>query len=254
MVVFRDDFAGADLDRSVWLPHYLPAWSSLAATSAEYSVEDSSLILRIPPDHPRWCEADHPEPLRVSGVQSGNFSGPVGSVIGQQRFPEGLRVAETQRRFEGWLPSSGTFTVRCRMNLSARSMAAVWLAGFEEHPDDAGELCVVEVFGRSVETGRSAEIGVGVKQVHDRRLAHDFAAPRLPIDVTDDHDYAVEWDSRRAVFTVDGELVRSCRTAPAYPMQVMLAVFDFPAWSTGADEEHVPALTIDWIEGSDLHA
>jgi hypothetical protein len=249
VVVFRDDFAAADLDRSVWLPHYLPAWSSRAATKAAYAVRDSALILTIPPGHPRWCEVDHPEPLRASGVQSGNFSGPVGSSIGQQRFRDGLTVTEAQQRFEGWLPSAGTVVVRCRMSLSPRSMAAMWLAGFEERPDDAGELCVVEVFGRSVEAGRSAEVGVGVKQVHDGRLAHDFVAPRLPIDVAEDHEYAVEWDSQGAVFTIDGERVHSCASAPAYPMQVMLAVFDFPAWSQDCDEDHVATLTVDWVEG-----
>jgi hypothetical protein len=34
-------------------------------------------------------------------------------------------------------------------------------------------------------------------------------------------------------------------------MQVMLGVFDFPAWSTGAgDDRLVPVLEIDWVAGS----
>jgi hypothetical protein len=37
-------------------------------------------------------------------------------------------------------------------------MAAMWLSGFEEDPDDAGELCVVEVFGSSVKPDGTAEI------------------------------------------------------------------------------------------------
>lgn len=247
---FRDDFVGTDLDTSVWFPHYLPAWSSRAATAASYTVGDSALTLTIPGSHPRWCERDHPEPLRVSGVQSGNFSGPVGSTIGQQRFRDGLVVAEAQPRFEGWLPSSGRVAVRCRMDLSSRSMGALWLAGFEEQPDEAGELCVVEVFGSSVEDGLSAEVGVGVKRVHDPRLVHDFVAPRLSIDVAEDHDYAVEWDTARAVFSIDGEPVHACTNPPTYPMQVMIAVFDFPASGDHLHDDHVPALTIDWVEGS----
>ena len=31
-LVFEDDFDKPQLDLDVWLPHYLPAWSSLAAT------------------------------------------------------------------------------------------------------------------------------------------------------------------------------------------------------------------------------
>ena len=208
--MFRDDFDGGGLDRSVWLPHYLPAWSSKEATRAEYRLHDSSLELTIPPGHPLWCADEHPEPLRVSGVQSGNFSGPVGSTIGQQRFRVDLLVREEQERFEGWLPSMGRVAVRCRMSLTPRSMGAMWLAGFEEYPDDGGELCIVEVFGRSIEGG-SAEIGVGAKQVNDPRLTHDFVAPRLAVDVAEYHTYAVEWDDARAAFSVDGEQVHVCR-------------------------------------------
>jgi beta-glucanase (GH16 family) len=133
------------------------------------------------------------------------------------------------------------------MSLSPRSMAAMWLAGFEERPEDAGELCVVEVFGRSIEDG-SAEIGVGVKQVNDPRLTHDFVAPRLAIDVADYHTYEVQWDDARAAFLVDGAQAHICSNPPTYPMQVMVAVFDFPGWSDRDD--HVPSLTVDWVEGS----
>ena len=78
-LVFEDDFDGAELDPDVWLPHYLPAWSSRAATAARYEIRDSCLHLTIPPDQGLWCADDHTPPLRVSGIQSGNFSGPIGS-------------------------------------------------------------------------------------------------------------------------------------------------------------------------------
>ena len=68
---FRDDFGGTDLDLDVWVPHYLPAWSSRAATAASYEVRDSRLTLRIPPDHRLWCPEVHPTPLRVCGIMSG---------------------------------------------------------------------------------------------------------------------------------------------------------------------------------------
>ena len=39
----RFDFAGGDLDRSVWVPYYLPHWSSRAASAATYVVRDGEL-------------------------------------------------------------------------------------------------------------------------------------------------------------------------------------------------------------------
>ena len=249
VVSFRDDFDGDQLDESVWFPYYLPAWSSREGTGAVYRLADSRLTLLIPTDMGLWCPDEHPEPIRVSGVQSGSYSGPVGSSLGQQRFRQGLRVREEQPRLEGWLPTGGRVEIRCRMDLSPRSMAAMWLAGFEENPDDAGELCVVEVFGRSIDDG-SAEVGVGIKKLHDPRLIHDFVSPRINLDVSEYHVYAVQWDDRNAGFFLDGQQVHSSHNPPTYPMQVMLAVFDFPEWSTGDDDQLVPSFDVDWVAGS----
>lgn len=254
---FADDFDGPDLDRSTWLSSYLAVWSSTTASAATYRLEDGCLVLSVPPEQGLWCADRHSPPLRVSGIQSGAWSGPVGSTRGQQRFAEGLTVAEEQPGFEGWLPRAaplGRLAIRCRMTISPRSMAALWLAGFED--DDAqeqcGELCVVEVFGNAVRTDPepSAEVGVGIKPFRDPALRDDFAAARLPIDVAEFHTYAVEWDSAEAVFTVDGQVVRRCPDPPTYPMQVMLGVFDFPEWSTGDDDHLVPELVVDRIWGS----
>jgi hypothetical protein len=247
---FRDDFTGDRLDPTVWDPHYLPHWGTRLGTAAVHEVTAGRLRLTVPVDHPLWCPDQHQTPLRVSGIASGGHSGPVGSTIGGQPFLEGQTVREEQPRFVGWLPSRGEVAVRCRMEISHRSMAAVWLSGFEETAEQSGELCLVEVFGKDVEPG-SAEIGMGVKKLHDPDLVHDFAAPRVPVDVGDWHEYAVRWDDQQAVFTVDGEHVRTCRNPPTYPLQVMVAVFDFPAWSRGDDEHLVPAYELDWVSGSD---
>ena len=163
MLVLDDDFDGPGLDRRCWLPHYLPAWSSLADTMADHEVRDSRLILRIGPGQGLWCPDTHPEPLRVSGIMSGNHSGPAGSTVAPQPFLHGQTVREAQTRFEGWLQRAGQVEITCRMTLSPRSMAALWLAGWEEDPLESGELCVVEIFGRSIGDGRSAEVGMGVK-------------------------------------------------------------------------------------------
>jgi Glycosyl hydrolases family 16 len=245
------EFDDGDVDRSAWLTSYLPAWSSQELSAATYVVENSCLVLSIPPGQEPWCAEDHEPPLRVSGIQSGNFSGPVGSERGQQRFREGLVVRESQPRFEGWLPTSGHVEIRCAMTISPRSMASMWLSGFEDDPRQVrcGELCVVEVFGKDLGPEPSAEVGIGIKAFRDPALRQDFAAPRLPIDVADFHTYAVDWSSAEAVFSVDGGEVRRCPAPPTYPLQAMVAVFDFPEWSTGDDDHLVPRLVTDWIRG-----
>ena len=255
---FEDRFRGPDLDPDTWFPNYLPAWSSREQSRAAYRVDGDGLTLGVPVDHPVWCADDHDPPLRVSGIQSGSWSGPVGSTCGQQRFREGQAVLEEQQRFEGWLPAAGhgggRVEISARMQLSARSMAALWMSGFED--DDAqqrcGELCVFEIFGKDLgpDEAPSAAVGVGIKAFRDPALTQDFAAPRVMIDVMTPHLYAVEWDADEAVFSVDETVLRRCPRPPAYPLQLMLAVFDFPQWSGGDDDHLVPRLVVDRIAGT----
>ena len=63
------------------------------------------------------------------------------------------------------------------------------------------------------------------------------------------HTYAVDWDDRAAVFSVDGVEVRRCPQPPTYPMQAMVAVYDFPEWSVGDDDHLVPELVVDHVAG-----
>ena len=70
------------------------------------------------------------------------------------------------------------------MTVSSRSMAAWWMVGFEDRPERSGEICVFEVFGDTVEPGRSAAVGMGLHPFRDPRITDDFAAVPLPLDVT----------------------------------------------------------------------
>ncbi|GAA4715520.1 glycoside hydrolase family 16 protein [Phytohabitans rumicis] len=248
---FRDDFDGDDLDLSVWIPHYLPQWSSRAESAATYAVADSELRLSIPSGQGLWCPAEHEGPLRVSAVQSGVFSGDVGSTVGQQPFRDGLRVREAQPTRWGWTPHHGVLQVRARMELTARSMASVWMVGIEDEPQRCGEICLFEVFGDAIDRAGAA-VGMGVHPFRDPALRDDFAAPRLPIDVTDFHAYTADWRPGRVDFFVDEDHVRTVEQAPDYPMQMMIGVFDFPARpGAAAHADHVPLFVLDHVHQLD---
>ena len=248
-LTFEDDFDAAELDREVWLPHYLPAWSSRAETAATYAIRDSCLHLIIPPNQGLWCGGDHMPPLRASGIQSGNFSGPVGSTIGQQPYRDGLTVREEQQTFWGWTPQQGYIELRARGVVTPRSMVGFWLVGLEDQPERSAEILITEIFGEAVVAGESAAVGTGLRAFRDPAVTEAFEAVRLPIDVADFHTYAVDWTADKADFLVDGEHVRTCLRPPAYPMQLMLAVFDFPEKSDGTDADEVPAFIVDYVRG-----
>lgn len=247
--VLEEGFSGQELDRDVWFPYYLPHWSSRAESAATWSVRAGELHLTVPPDQPLWCPDLHDEPLRVSCVQTGSFSGPVGSPVGQQPFAEGLVVREEQPAFRGWTPEYGRMAVRMRMTLDDASMAAFWMSGFEDRPENSGEICVAEIFGNAVRPG-SAAVGMGVKAFRDPRSTEEFEAVRLPIDIGQFHDYAVDWTPGRLVFAVDGAVVRELHQAPDYPVQLMIGVFDFPAQAGGRTPGFVPELVVSDVRGA----
>jgi Glycosyl hydrolases family 16 len=247
---FFDDFDGPDLDTDVWVPHYLPQWSSRAESAATYTVDDSELRLTIPPEQGLWCRDEHEPPLRVSGIQSGVFSGDVGSTIGQQPFRDGLEVREAQPAHWGWTPEYGLLEVRARLDLSPRSMASVWMIGLEEEPTRSGEICIFEVFGNALETDGgepTAAVGMGVHPFRDPAITDEFDAPRIAIDVGEFHLYAADWRPGRVDFLIDGQHVKTVQQAPDYSMQMMVAVFDFPAKVASSPQpDHVPELAVDY--------
>ncbi|RSM49811.1 glycoside hydrolase family 16 [Actinoplanes sp. ATCC 53533] len=247
----EDHFAGDALDLSVWLPHYLPHWSSRASAAATYAVAGGELRLSIPPEQGLWCEDLHDGPLRVSGVQSASFSGPVGSPVGGQPFRDDLLVASEEPEFCGYTPLYGHIEARARGVLSPRSMMAFWLSGIEHKPQQSGEICVMEIFGDAVRPG-SADVGVGLHKFRDPGLIEQWSTVPLEIDVADFHTYAVDWRPGSLVFTVDGAEVRRIGQSPNYPVQLMLAVFDFPGKATGVDEVPVPELIVSHVLGRAL--
>jgi hypothetical protein len=242
-------FQTGTLDPEVWVPSYLAHWSSREAAAATYAIEDGALRLSIPPEQGLWCPGLHEEPLRVSAIQSGSYSGPVGSTDGPQPFRTGLVVREQQPTLWGYTPTRGTVEVRMRGIVDEASMFAWWLAGIEDRPHRSGEICVAEVFGRDIQ-GPRVEIGMGIHRFRDPALAEAFSKVALEIDVADDHDYAVTWSARSVEFSIDGRAVHHVEQSPDYPMQLMIGVFDFPAQRASDAARFVPHIVVSRVRGS----
>ncbi|MGI5130608.1 glycoside hydrolase family 16 protein [Pseudonocardia sp. CA-107938] len=235
-------FATGELDPDVWLPYYLPHWATRAGSAATWGIGAEGLVLRIPAEQGLWAPDQHAEPLRVSGIQSGERDG-------QQPFLALQQVREPQPEFWGFTPHYGHVEVRMRMRLSPRSMAAFWLAGVERNRGESGEICVAEIFGDTITDGPSAAVGIGVKAFADPALTQDFTAVRMPLDVSVFHTYAVDWTPGALRFTVDGVEVRRLGQSPDYPVQLMLAVFDFPAKAAPGDDLE-PELVVSHVRGA----
>lgn len=220
----EERFDGPILSEERWVEHYLPQWTTPDRSRARYDLAADGLSLRIDADQPAWRVEDGD--LRVSNLQSGTFSGPAGSEVGQHRHRAGLTVVTPQPARSLHTPTAGLVEAELRASADPTCMLAFWLIGFEERPEDSGELCVAELFGEAV--GPPARVNVGVKAHHDPRLTDDMATVELGLDATAWHRYAVAWDAAAAEFYVDDHLVHTSAQGMDYPMQLMVDLFEFP--------------------------
>jgi hypothetical protein len=246
---FEDTFARDTLDERRWIAHYLPQWSTRERSAARYEVGDGRLRLRIEADQPPWCpELDGP--VRVSSLQTGVYAGPVGSTIGQHRFNPDAVVREAQENARLYTPMYGRIELRAQAIDDPRNMVALWMIGYEDEPERSAEICVCEIFGRDVRPDQAA-VGMGVHPFGDPRIADDFAAETLPIDACEFHVYAAEWTPEAIAFFVDDRHVKTVGQSPAYPMQLMLNIYEFPDDSGfGSPASAYPKeFTVDYVRG-----
>jgi beta-glucanase (GH16 family) len=194
--------------------------------------------------------------VRVSSLQTGLFAGPVGSPVGQHRFNPRAVVRQAQRNLRLYTPQYGRIELRAKALDDPQTVVTLWLIGYEDEPIRSAEICICEIFGRDVKADH-ASVGMGVHPFSDPLLLDDFSAVRVPIDARDFHVYAAEWTPDQVAFFVDGDLVKAVRQSPAYPMQLMLGVYE--AASQDEDVEHPPAaypkaFVIDYVRGYRLAA
>ena len=226
-VVFAEDFDPPALDETRWVPHYLPQWTTPDRSAARYDLHPGWLRLRIDADQPAWRPEDGE--LRVSNVQTGSFSGPAGSDRGTHRHRPDLVVRSPLPTRRLFTPTGGLVEARLRASADPTCMLAVWLVGFEEAaPDQAGEICIAELYGDRIGPDGSS-VRTGIKAHGDPRLHEDMADVELPLDATGWHTYAAAWTAEETRIYVDDELVRTLDQGTAYPMQLMLDLFEFPA-------------------------
>ena len=224
---FEERFDTTELDATRWVAHYLPQWTTPEQSAAHFDLTQHGLRLRIDADQPPWRDGDGE--LRASNLQTGTFSGPVGSPRGQHRHTDGMSVVTEQPTRKLYAPSAGLVEARLRAVADPTIMLAFWLIGFEEDsPDDSGEICVVELFGDSIGVS-SSELSIGVKAHHDPRLTDDMNRVPADLDATDWHTYAAAWDAHEIRFYVDDDLIRMVPQSITYPMQLMVDLFEFPA-------------------------
>jgi hypothetical protein len=248
-VTIHDDFDSGELDAETWVDHYLPQWTTPERSAARYDWPGDGLRLRIDAEQPAWREADGP--MRVSNLQTGTFSGSIGSDRGTHRHRlDGLLVQTQQPTRRLWTPASGEVSVRVSALADPTVMVGIWLVGFEESgPDDSGELCIAELFGDRIGPAGSI-VRMGVKAHHDPRLIDEVRDIRLAIDATEPHTYGARWSAEVTEFSVDGDVVMTSEQRLSYEQQLMIDLFEFPSGPGRPAGDYPKTATIHSVRGS----
>lgn len=229
---WHDEFESSILDITKWIPYYLPQWSSREKSKPNYRLQDGTLLLEITHDQQPWCPEFDGE-VKASSIQTGLFAGPVGSKQGQLQFNPDLVVREAQMNTKLYTPRYGYFECRAKCSNVAGNHVSLWMIGYEETPEQSGEIAMFEVFGKDVDE-TSATVCYGVHPWGDTTLTDEFYRDLLEIYATAFHIYAFEWTPSHIDFYVDNQLTKRINQSPQYPLQMMLSIFELPGGDSHA--------------------
>ena len=243
---FNDEFNSSELDTSMWLPYYLPQWSSREKSATNYQLEKDRLILRIEEDQAPWCP-EFNGTVKVSSLQTGLFAGELGSPFGQHRFSEKCRVREEQTPLKLYTPQYGYFEIRAKALASSTSVCAFWMIGFEETPEQSAEICIMEIKGKNIHSDTSVN-GYGLRAFDDPNLKDEFFEEAFLFDATNFHLYAAHWQPDKIDFYLDNQKVKTIFQSPNYEMQFMLNIYEVPNEGVVDTNEHFPKqFEIDYV-------
>jgi hypothetical protein len=249
---FSEEFDGPELDDDKWIPCYLPQWSSCERAAANYHFEESCLILEITPEQQPWCP-EYDGDNRCSALQTGVFSGPAGSKIGQSRFSDALVVREAQANVRKYTPQFGYFEARVKGLATSANHVSIWMIGYEDTPERSGEICLFELLGAEAGAA-SSTVRYGVHPWFDPVLREEFFVDTFPINSTDFHIYAVEWTPTYIDFFIDNAKIRTIHQSPHYPMQFIVGMFERrtqDGWTGpyNSADPYPKTFTIDYLRG-----
>ena len=214
-----EEFDDDTLNTNVWIPYYLPHWSSRELSAARYKIQDSSLILYIDEDQKPWCP-EFDGDVKCSSLQTGLYPG-------QHRFKKHCVVREAQQPSYLYTPLYGFFEARVKAPAFHGNLGALWMIGLEENPEESGEIAMFELFGDQI-TPTQSEVRYGIHSWQDPTLTEEFYRDTVMFNASEFHIYAIDWTPTHIDFYVDNVKRRTIFQSPAYPMQFMLGIYDLP--------------------------
>ncbi|MEO8220505.1 MAG: glycoside hydrolase family 16 protein [Specibacter sp.] len=160
---------------------------------------------------------EHNGGLRVSNLQTGVLSCPLGSTAGQHHFTPELRVRKAQKEQRLYTLLYGIVEARVATIADPACIVALWMIGFEDQPERSAEICIFEIFGNEMASDK-ATAGMGLHPFGDSGIQNDFVKIPVKMDATESDTYSVQCIPGRVQFFIDDEAVASMDQSPDYPI------------------------------------
>jgi hypothetical protein len=232
---FNDEFSGASLDNTKWLPQMLPHWSDPETAKARYTIDDGRLQLRIEAEQPRWREGAD----RASNLQTGHFTG-------QFRWDKALNISSKPAPVELYLPQYGYMETRLKALPVQGYHTALWLIGYDA--PQAGEIRVFEIHGSNI-FPECSRIDYGILAWNDPQLYDQCFEDWLPFNAAEYNIYAIDWTPEHVDFYVNNQHLRRLEQRLPYRMQLMLGLYQRPHEIDPTDSDFPKTCEVDYVRG-----
>ena len=139
-LIFHDEFEGKEIDRTKWIPEYLPSWpKDRTVCTPTYEMKDG--VVRLTIDRDSKNEFD--KGMYISGFMSASRTG-MHHYDPKRKALHSIKTEATQ------INQYGYYEMRAKMQAGGGVHCAWWLIGFEDDPNQSCEIDIFEILGTDV--------------------------------------------------------------------------------------------------------
>ena len=140
-LIFHDEFDGKEIDRTKWIPEYLPSWpKDRTVCTPTYEMKDGVVRLMIDRD----SKNEFDKGMYISGFMSASRTG-MHHYDPKKKALHSIKTEATQ------INQYGYYEMRAKMQVGGGVHCAWWLIGFEDDPNQSCEIDIFEILGTDVD-------------------------------------------------------------------------------------------------------
>lgn len=212
-LIFQDEFDGNQIDRTKWIPEYLPSWpKDRRISSPTYEMKDGIMKLIID----KKSDNEFDNGMYITGFMSASRTG-MHHYDPKKKALHQIKTEATQ------INQYGYYEMRAKMQTGGGVHCAWWLIGFEDDPNQSCEIDIFEILGTEVD-----RVWATVHSWKDSTIRYHSESPWFANKKLADeyHVYGFDWTPEGVAVYVDGIQVMKHCAAITYPLIQVISFYD----------------------------